>query len=284
MLYFILSVISVLLYLVYRRLSELADFQKELQEDFSNTSENENEYSIKSWLKFLNQRLRNVEEHTELLSQHFTSDNPAGLKSDKYKRINNLIKIYAEHLSEDKKLNEKDALIRARFEVYEFGEDRIIREIDTGFSTRGVYWKERDKAKKAFYDSGILEKDIKNFYTMEESGVKKITPYYLMEPIYDVIVKQNYEQGQEIQYQDGMLSDVDDYYTYIKEKAIISKLEELGVIKKSDKESWNNKPKWIIPNTNIAELKKLIYEGKTSHDDDYFEEQFNEGKLTRLFY
>lgn len=284
MIYFLLSIIAVLLYLVYRRLSELADFQKELKEDFSNTSESESEYSIKSWLKFLNQRLRNVEEHTELLAQHFTADNPAGLKSDKYKRINNLIKIYAEHLSENKKLSEKDALVRAGFEVFEFGEDKIIREVDTGFSTRGVYWKERDKAKKAFYDSGILEKDIKNFYTMEESGVKKITPYYLMEPIYDVIVKQNYEQGQEIQYQDGMLSDVDDYYTFIKEKAIISKLEELGVIKKSDKESWNNKPKWVIPNTNIPELKNLIYEGKTSHDDDYFEEQFNEGKLTRLFY
>lgn len=283
MLYFLLAVIAVLLFLVYKKLSEFTNFHNELREDLFGTSSKRDELSIRNFLNYINRRLVKIEGDTTTLAEHVTADNPAGLKSDKYKRINNLTKIYAEHLVDSKEISEKDALVRARFEIFEFGEEKIISEIDTGLMTRGVYYKEKDKAEKDFYASKILDKDIENYWSMSVKGVKQITPYYLMEPMYDIIVKQNYQPGAEIQYLDNF-KDNDDYYSFVKDRAIMQTLEDMGVIKRANDEGWDKNPKWTIPMTDIAKLKHLIYKGETSHEDDYFEENFREGKLNRLFY
>jgi hypothetical protein len=281
--YLLLFLIALFLFLIYKKLSEFTNFYNGLKGDLFGRAIKENDYSIKDWLTYIHKLLRQVDKNTSLISDHFIADNPAGLKSDKYKKIENLIKVYAKQLQENQKLSEKDALIRARFEVYEFGEDKITDDIDQGFMMRGVYWKEKDRAEKQFYASKILEKDIRDFWTMSVKGVKKITPYYLMAPIYDVIVKQNYQKDQEIQYLESY-DEFEDYYRFVKDRAIIANLEKIGVIKKINKDEWDGKPKWVIPNINIVELKNLIYEGGSSHDDSYFEEQFNEGKLECLFY
>lgn len=283
MLYFLLIVIAILLFFTYRKLSKFTNFQNELMGELFGKGNKKEEVSIKNWVNYIHQRLRKIEDDTSLIADHVSAENPAGLKSDKYKKINNLVKIYAQHLVENKKLSEKDALIRARFEVYEFGKEKIVSEIDTGFMTRGIYWQEKDKAEEDFYASGILDKDIKNYWSVSVKGVKQITPYYLMEPMYDVIVKQNYQDGQEIQYLDNSTDD-EDYYNFVKDRAIIQTLEDMGFLKRVNKDGWDGKPKWIIPNTDIAKLKHLLYKGETSHDNDYFEEQFREGKLNRLFY
>lgn len=283
MLYFLLIVIAILLFVVYRKLSEFTNFQNELKEELFGKGYRKEEVSIKNWVNYIHQRLRQIEDNTALLADHVSADNPAGLKSDKYKKINNLIKIYAEHLVANKVLPEKEALIRARFEVYEFGEEKIISEIDTGFSTRGVYYQEKDKAEEAFYASDILKKDIENYWSVSVKGVKQITPYYLMEPMYDVIVKQNYQPGQEIQYLDNFREN-DSYYNFVKDRAIMQTLEDKGIIKRVNKDGWDGKPKWTIPMTDIAKLKHILYNGETSHDDDYFEENYRDGKLNRLFY
>lgn len=283
MLYVLLAVIALLLFAVYRKLSEFTNFQNELKEELFGKGYKKEDVSIKNWVNYIHQRLRTIEDNTALLADHVSADNPAGLKSDKYRKINNLIKIYAEHLVANKVLPEKEALIRARFEVYEFGEEKIISEIDTGFTTRGVYYQEKDKAEEAFYASDILKKDIENYWSVSVKGVKQITPYYLMEPMYDVIVKQRYQEGQEIQYLDNFREN-DSYYNFVKDRAIMQTLEDKGVIKRVNKDGWDGKPKWVIPMTDIAKLKHILYNGETSHDDDYFEEQFQEGKLNRLFY
>lgn len=283
MLYFLLAVIAILIFLVYKKLSEFTNFQNELREDLFGTSSKRDELSIRNFLNYINQRLVRIEGDTTVLAEHVTADNPAGLKSDKYKRINNLAKIYAEHLVDSKDISEKDALIRAKFEIYEFGADKIISEIETGLMTRGVQFKEQDKAEKEYYASGILDKDIEKYWDVSVKGVKQITPYYLMEPMYDVIVKQNYEPGAEIQYMDNFRT-TETYYSFVKDRAIIKALEDMGVIKRANDEGWDGSPKWTIPVTDIAKLKHLIYKGETSHDDDYFEENFRDGKLNRLFY
>lgn len=283
MLYFLLAVIAVLLFLVYKKLNEFTQNQREFYEDLFGTSSKRDELSIRTFLNYINRRLVKIENDTTVLAEHVTADNPAGLKSDKYKRINNLAKIYAEHLVDSKEISEKDALIRAKFEIYEFGADKIINEIETGIMTRGVQFKEQDKAEKDYYASGILEKDIKNYWSVSVKGVKQITPYYLMEPMYDIIVKQNYQPGAEIQYLDHFKEN-DSYYSFVKDRAIITTLEEMGVIKRANDEGWDKNPKWTIPMTDIAKLKHLIYKGETSHDDDYFEENYRDGKLNRLFY
>lgn len=267
----LLLLVLVMLALVYKKLSQFVE---------GKNSESSPELGIKDMVRGINEWLHLIDKNTSAVADYFLADNPAGTKSNKYKKLENLIKIYAQHLMTTKKLSEKDSLIRARFEVRIFGEEKVIDEVDDDVSD-GVYWRDRDKAEKDYYASDILEKDIKNFWDIEVKGVKKVTPYELMARIYDVIVKQHYEEGENIEM--AWFRDEDGYYDFIKNRACIYHLEKLGVIKKANKEGWGGKPKWTITTTNLDELKRIIYEGETSHDNDFFEERFNEGKLPRIF-
>lgn len=267
----LLILVLVMLALVYKKLSQFVE---------GKNSESSPELGIKDMVKGMNEWLYRIEKNTSAIANYFLADNPAGTKSNKYKKLETLIKIYAQYLVATKKLSERDALIRARFEVRIFDEEKVIDEIDDDVSD-GVYWKERDKAEKDYYASDILERDIKNYWDVEVKGVKKITPYELMARIYDVLVKQNYEEEKTIEL--AWLRGEDDYGDFIKNRACVYHLEKLGVIKKANKEGWGGKPKWAVITTNIDELKRIIYEGETSHDNNFFEERFNEGELPRIF-
>ncbi len=275
---FILIVIAIILFFIFQKLSQLLKFQAE-SEGVAGIKQSITEW-IPRWFK-------NIYEHTSSISSisnHLTIENPAGIESDKYKRIENIIKIYSKYLMETESWSEKEALIKARFLVYEFGEDGAIRDID-----RYTVEKEKKEAEKSFYSSGVFEKDINDYWDIEIKGVKKISGYDLFAPIYDVIVKQGYKEENVIDhfsykdFEQNVGYTKFAYYTFKKERAIITKLEKLGIIKKVNAEGWEGHQKYIIPNTNIDELKKIIYEGGASHGNDYFEERFTEGTLERLF-
>lgn len=273
MLEVLLGIIAIFLFLIYRKINFLGGNQNIGPEPAGGNN-------IKQWFITLNENLWEVVKNTSLIADYFNNENPAGDKSNKRKKLNNLIKIYAQYLIETKKLNGKDALIRAHFEVTKFGEEKIIDEIDENISN-GTYWIERRKAEAEYYNSGLIEKDIKTFYDYKLKGVPKVTPYELMARIYDALVKQDYGNDKCLIL--AWFRNEDDYWTFIKNRACIYQLEKLGVIKKINNEGWGGKPKWIMTTTDLEKLKKIIYEGRTSHDNDFFEERYNKGELPRIF-
>ncbi len=271
MLNLLLIIIAALLFLIYRKVNKFIE---------GSHSEEKDVYSVKDWLQGISRNLNDVIKNTSAIADHFLADSPAGNKSDRYRKMNNLIKIYAQHLVGTKKLSEKDALIRARFELHEFGEDKVIDQIDDDLFG-GLYWRERRKAEADYYASGILDKDIREVTNYVEGHEKKPAPYYLAAPIYDVLIKQHYEREKAIE--KSWFRDENSYHDFVEGRAIIYHLEKLGIIKKANNEGWGGKQKWTIPNVNWSKIKEEIYEGGTSHDDGYFEEQYKEGKLDHLF-
>jgi hypothetical protein len=248
----------------------------------ANTLKKLDEFKSIDWLEAINNNLHEVHKNTTVIANHFLADNPAGEKSDKYKKRNNLIKIYARHLVNTKKLNEKDAFIRARFEVNKFGEEKVVEEIEESFS-HGIRWKDQRNAEKEYYASGILEKDINEVTDYIPSHPKKPAPYYLAAPMYDILVKQikrnimlnsDFKKSKEIELYWHI--NENSYDEFVKNRAIIYHLERLGIIKKTNNESWGGKIKWTIPETEWSKVKTKIYDGESSHDDDYFEEKYRE--------
>jgi hypothetical protein len=65
--------------------------------------------------------------------------------------------------------------------------------------------------------------------------------------------------------------------------AIITRLEQLGILLRTSGENWGDFLKFRLKLTDMIELKNLIYSGESSHDDDFFEERFSEGNLPRIF-
>jgi hypothetical protein len=271
MLELLLGIIAILLFLIYKKINSFVGDKSDSEPLEGN---------IKGWVRSLNSNLWEIVKNTSQIADYFNYENPAGKKSNKYKKQENLIKIYTQYLIETKKLNEKDALIRARFEVTKFGEEKVIDEIDEDFSN-GTYWKEKRKAEQDYYDSNLIQKDIKSFYNYTVKGELKVTPYELMARIYDVLIKQDYGNDKCLIL--AWFRNEDNYRSFIENRACIYQLEKIGVIKKINKDGLGGKPKWIITTTDLEKLKKIIYEGGASHDNDFFEERYNKGELPRIF-
>ena len=65
--------------------------------------------------------------------------------------------------------------------------------------------------------------------------------------------------------------------------AIITRLEQLGILLRTSGENWGDFLKFRLKLTDTNELKNIIYSGESSHDDGFFEERFSEGRLPRIF-
>ena len=77
------------------------------------------------------------------------------------------------------------------------------------------------------------------------------------------------------------------YYSFIKNRAIIRNLEKLGIISKITD---NERPRDLGNQNyklNIVDLNKIgeiIYKGpREGHDDSFFDERLREGSLERIF-
>jgi hypothetical protein len=214
-----------------------------------------------------------ISHKVDLLADASQADHPAGKESSKNRRRNNLIEIYAQYLIKKEKLSKLDAVIRSKFEVYEFGEDEIIDGID-----EDIRLQELLEATARFHTSGLLEKAIK---TME----RDLLPFDLMEPLYDLVIKQECSKGEKIMFAGNEIWFIEEnYHDFVKNRAVVEKLEKIGVIKKINNESWDENPEYILMYSNMDNLRRIIYEGETPHDDDYFEELTTKGELKRLFF
>jgi hypothetical protein len=275
----------VLLFLVYRELVKKNNIQ--------NVSERVGEVDMdtNSWLKNINRNIHELLKLTASISDFHSSDNPAGKNSYKYKRMNSLIKLYSNYLVKSDKLTLNDALTRAKFEYHEFGDDTLIEKLDDDW-INGLYSQEKISAEKKYYSSGILENEIMKKYKADlirpdkSSLPSHLAPYYLAEPIYAILVKEGYNNNEkkEIRLSWGIENENGSYgyYNFVKNRAILFYLEQLGIIKRTNKER-GEKQMWMIPDTNWSRIKNKIYGGQTEHEDNYFEERYKDGDLNRLF-
>jgi hypothetical protein len=245
-------------------------------ESKANRLSKEDYLTYKDYLSLLFHRVCDIWDCTAQMHSIATKENPAGANFHEYIKSDNLAKIYANYLERFENLPQNLAIKRARFEVAQFGQDIIIEKINSDFSY-GEEQQRKEKFLSDFFSSGIIEKDIKN--RLEE---KRIIPYDLFSPLYDLIVKQSYT-GEKDFATDLTTYTVKSYDEMVNHAAIITRLEQLGILLRTSGENWGDFLKFRLKLTDMIELKNLIYSGESSHDDDFFEERFSEGNLPRIF-
>ena len=231
--------------------------------------------SNKDYLDLILRRICKIDDYTAQIVSIATKEHPAGANFHKYVRSDNLASIYADYLERYQNLPRHLAMKRARVEVTQFGQEAVIKTINSDFSNGVEKQRERNDFAE-FFSSGIIEKDIKS--RLEE----KIIPYTLFAPLYDLIVKQGYS-GEKDFAAELTTYTIETYEEMVNRATIISKLERLGVLLRTAGENWGALLRFRLKSTDTSELKKLIYSGGSAHDDEYFEEQFKEGKLPRIF-
>ena len=192
-----------------------------------------------------------------------------------YIRSDNLASIYADYLERYQDLPQNLAMKRARFEIAKFGQDTIIKKINLDFRN-GVQYRRKQDCFLEFFSSGILEKDIES--RLEE----KIIPFDLFAPLYDLIVKQGYSGERDFAAELTPYT-VKTYEEMVTNAAIISRLEKLGILLRTAGKDWGDFLRYRLKSTDKNELKRLIYSEGSSHDDDFFDERYNEGDLPRIF-
>lgn len=273
MLEILLILILIVLYLIYRGVSK--SFGSNKNEEGLYEKEYTRSYSVKGMLGIINDNLHEVTKGTERIADYYDAEYPAGLKSNNQKRKNSLIKIYADHLTKVEKMSPKYALVRARFEITNFYDtDKIIDKIN-----EAIDWSEREKYELDYHQTNILADDIKR-------DLEHLASYYIYAPVYEFLVKQHHYKGitdLKVEFLGAVVDE--DYYNYVRNRAIVHKLEQLKIIKKIDdgKGIWNVKPKFKFLVTDPEKIKVIVYGGGSSHDNGYFEEQYREGRLERIF-
>ena len=250
----------------------------------NNSEESEENYNeMMKWLREIGNQTFNTAERVKALEEFCQAMSPSDNDSIQQRKRENLIKIYSRHLIKKEKLSPKDALVRARFEVLKFDNDEIIDDMN-----REIKNQEEEIAEKEYYTSEVVEKDIKDFWTTGniKTDERWINHYDLFAPIYNLM------KGSYHDFKEGDKISVDwdtdkNYYSFIKNRAIIRNLEKLGIISKITD---NERPRDLGNQNyklNIVDLNKIgeiIYKGpREGHDDSFFDERLREGSLERIF-
>src|SRR4030042_2824991 len=141
--------------------------------------------SNKDYLNLIYRRICDLDDYTAQIVSIATKEHPAGANFHEYVRSDNLANIYSDYLESYENLPRHLAMKRARFEVTNFGQETVIKKINSDFRNGIKYQKERNDLAE-FFSSGIIEKDI------EIRLNENIIPYTLFAPLYDLIVKQCY--------------------------------------------------------------------------------------------
>jgi hypothetical protein len=273
----LLLAIAVILWRYNSQLNKKLAQMLEVIEAENKTTEDYFNDTTKDYLKYIYRSICEINESISKLVSIATIEYPAGTNFYAYVRGDNLINIYAGHLEHNHNMPQDLALKRAQFEVAMYGQDAVAEKINTGdYRIGGVAKTRKEKALNDFFGSGIIEKDI------ETRLEKEIIPCHLYAPLYDLIVKQNYS-GKKDFVAELITYTIKTYDEMINRAAIISKLEQLGVLLRVSGEKWGARMRFRLKSKDTYELKEIIYAGGSSHDDDFFEEQFKEGELSRIF-
>jgi hypothetical protein len=263
---FLLIALIILLYFFYDKIRRIIDFEYD----------SESQHNITSKVKHILQQTDNIQYYLKELNEHFDNHALVGELNQKLIKKNNLVKEYTHYLIRNENLSEKEASAKAKFSVFVLKDEisNIVREIESDHNDRL-----KQKAEKEFYSTNLLENDINNHWTVEISGKKEISPFNLFAPLYDLIVKQKIEN----KHFRLIKPTYDSYYTFVSNRAIANKLEELGIIERVKGRSWGDKLEWKLGILDIREIAKLIYVNREPDSDEYLEERYSDNSLDKLF-
>ncbi len=234
-----------------------------------------NGYSTKDYLVALNIKIHDISEGINQLISIASIEHPAGAKYHGFARSDNLSKLYADYLEQYENLPRDLALKQAPFEIAQFGQNTIIRKINSDFFS-GIEQQRKRKYSTEFFTSGIVERAI-------ESRLKNgIIPCDLFAPLYDLVLKQDYS-GEKDFAADLTDYEIETYDEMIARAAIISKLEQMAILLRTGGDHWGELLRFRLKSIFPDDLRDIIYSGEVAHDDEYFEERFKQGGLPRIF-
>lgn len=275
----LITIMILFLYCIYKKICSLLTLLENESRYVQNYGGYDNHLGVKDWLCLIFKRIAEANGNLTNIDYALNCDNPAGDKSAQSKRIDNLTKLYAEYLIENDNLSPHEAEAKAAFEFAKFDIDELIKVINGSSISRA--WQKRfakeHSIEKAFFDTGILKKDC-------VAQVQKLIPHDVFAPVWELFKKQMYSKGKEVlKIEEYKIS----YSDYVKNRSIVTKLLDFGIIEKVEKKSsdsyWLLDPHFKFRIYDLDEIRSIIYMGKSSHDDEYFEDKFKEGRLPRLF-
>jgi hypothetical protein len=281
----ILVLIAILMFLLYRRICYLVIFVKdELSQDHSRIKY---DVKIKDFLVESYKMLDSINENTRNTDFALNCVNPAGENSANSKRHNALIKLYSNKLIEKMNLSMTEAIARAAFEFSEFDNEKLIEKINGGYWGSGWddRFKNRQKIKEAFLETGLLTKDCM-------AKIQDLIPHDLCLPVW--ILFKKYSSNLNVDNMQFKISrDENSYDDYVKNRAIVLKLMDIGIISKAKPnrqiaveksgDFWLDWPCIKFIKNDLNEIKTIIYQGNSAHDDEHFEERFNDAKQAHFF-
>jgi hypothetical protein len=281
----LLLAIAILLFFLYKKISNFAAFitQELTHSHFRSGSS----YNIKDWFLEIGNKLFEINEKVQNIDFALNCDNPAGDDSAHSKRLNALVKLYSDKLIEKKQLSANESMARAAFEFSTFDNNSLIEKIEGGYwgSGWGDKFVKREQIKKAFLETGLLTKDCL-------AELPKLIPHDLCLPVWILFKKysSNLNTGNR---QFKIARDEKSYDDYVKNRAIMLKLLDLGIIGKAKPNRQNVEEKagdfWLdwpcitFQKDSLDEIKAIIYNGKAAHDDEHFEEKYKEAKQAHFF-
>jgi hypothetical protein len=186
------------------------------------TTDKSADLTNKDYIHLIFRKICDIDDSIAQIVSIATKDNPAGANFYEYVRSDNLAGIYADYLERYQNLPQNLAIKRARFEVAKFGQEAVIKEINSDFKNGVKPQRERNYFAD-FFASGIIDKDI------ESRLEKKIIPHDLFAPLYDLIEKQGYS-GERDFTAELTIYTVKTYDEMVNRAAIIFRLEQLGVL------------------------------------------------------
>lgn len=260
-----LSIIGIiLLFLVYKKLDNLSRlFEKDTQDEVKKQKEIR-DTDFQNWLY---EDLKIIKTKIAELYDVHTVDNPAwGEDSAASKKRENLISLYAERIVQKGELSRKDALVKARFVVNNF-ESGIIDDI-----LRDIIFHARVKSEEELLNSEFFKKEVKE-------RADSLSPSDIFEPLWVGITHRKYKKGDELLQNTRKAFEAHSgdygYGVYMKNSAIIYKLQDLGIIelkKKNDysfQESQDRQTLGVTYDAPQAEIKSAYFKlAKKYHPDN----------------
>ena len=256
------AIIIIALLLIYAKLAKLG---KTLEDKFS--------FSIAKWDQFLPHHLGEISRHLEAIKKRTTElcdilaiDNPAwGDDSAAVRKKALLLKLYTDYLMRKEGSSEKTAFCKASFILSNFEPDTVIDHIN------------RDSQNESATKSEELIRSSDFFIHEVKARSQTLEPRELFEPLHVGIVTRKYGRGTSIfQNTKGAFESYDAEYGYkrfIDDAAIIYKLEQLGLIKKEKKWERTGKYSYILTETDINKIKRIIFADNMA-ESEYYDSDF----------
>ena len=232
--------------------------------------------------------LQNISSRLTELSDVLTKDNPAwGDNSATSIKNENLIKLYAQYIVEKQKISPQDALCKARFIINNF-ENGVSKEIQ-----REIRFINGIKFEREFITSDF-------FRTEFQEKAKSLNPVDVYGPLCLAIKMKIIQKGDELSQNRRKTFEKSDgsygYECYLKNRAIISKLEQLKIISLKKDEAIKDPRNaiydsgdslYILMEDDLSVIRKIIFTGDNekygTHDDKWYMESSSGSFESDLF-